>query len=310
MGRALSLSYCVLKNRCERLARNYLALFSTASSEFPLNEDVAFDGFESFVGSQFVPDNFNIAVGCTSRLPYLVNLALFRRRGRMTDAQKRKRESLDRVWKPPKRHLIERCKEAFRDLLSLYLNRQTLTPFTLHTDEKKEYQRALKELPEARHLMTLGIMTHERTSSRKARTHRNPLFPVNYLDREIRKNSAAHVRETVRFDREVNMSAARMVVLLGYHSFRKPFRIDGHANVDDLATHADRAGLTKRAEVQEKFGELYTHRHVWTQLPLKAKWMGDIWLKTGENPPVVYHRGEVRARNQPGAGWTAKHLLV
>jgi len=310
IGRALSLSYAVLKNRYERLARNYLNVTATAYTNFALPEDIAFDGFESFVGSQFVPDNFNIAVGTSSRVPYVCSLTLFRRHGRMTEKQKEKRKQLDRIWKLPRRSFIESCKEAFRDIISLYLNRPHLTPFTIYTDQKKEYQTALKELPEAKHLIKLKVLVHHQTSSRAARTRRNPLFPVNYFDREIRKNSAAHVRETVRFDREVNMSAARMAIMIGYHTFRKPFTIDGHSHTEDLLTHGDVAGLTGRREVRQAYQELYTHRHVWTHVPVKPKWMEDIWLKKGVNPPVVARKEGMRIKNQPGNGWTANHLLV
>ena len=300
-------SYSVLKNRVLRLARNYLNLFDTALATYQLVEDIAFDGFESFVGSQYVIDNFNIAVGTRSRIPYLFTLSLFRRKGRMTDGQKKRRAMLDRYWRPERGELVNRCKIAFRDLLSLYLNKNALTSFTLYTDEKKEYVRALSTLTEARHLGEINVLRHRTISSRAARTRRNPLFPVNYLDREIRKNSAAHVRETVRFDREVNMTSSRMAVVLGYHTFRKPFRIDNKANVDDEPTHADRVGLLGSSEARRSFERLYTHRHLWDHQVSKARWMEDIWQMRGKNPPLLTANGSL-ARCQPGKGWVAGHL--
>ena len=41
-------------------------------------------------------------------------------------------------------------------------------------------------------------------SGKAARTKNNRLFAVNYLDREIRKDNASHVRETVQFSRNGN----------------------------------------------------------------------------------------------------------
>lgn len=309
IGRALRVSYSLLKNRVLRLARNYLNLFDVSLANNPLVEDIAFDGFESFVGSQYVIDNFNIAVGTRSCIPYLFTLSLFRRKGRMTEAQKKRRAILDRYWRPERSELANRCKVAFRDLLSLYLNRTSLSPFTLYTDEKKEYARALSTLTEARHLTEIDILRHRTISSRAARTRRNPLFPVNYLDREIRKNSAAHVRETVRFDREVNMTASRMAIHLGFHTFRKPFRIDNTANVEHKPTHADQVGLLVPCEARRSFMRLYTYRHLWDQQVSKARWMEDIWLFKGTNPPLLTAKGS-RARCQPGMGWIAGHLLV
>lgn len=309
IGRALCLSYSIIRNRMLRIARNYLNLFDMSLAAYPLVEDIAFDGFESFVGSQYTPNNFNIAVGTQSRVPYLFNVTLLRRKGRMTDAQKKHRGTLDRFWRPPRNELVNQCKDAFRSLLALYLNRESLAPFTLYTDEKKEYLRALSDLTEARHLREIGVFSHETISSRVARTRRNPLFPVNYFDREIRKNSAAHARETVRFDREINMSASRMTITIGYHTYRKPFLIDNKSHVDAMPTHADHARLLDDADSRKCFERLYTHRHVWSHQLSQSKWQEDIWLMHGRNPPLITSRG-ILARCQPGCGWVARHLLV
>jgi len=133
---------------------------------------------------------------------------------------------------------------------------------------------------------------------------------VNYLDREIRKNSAAHVRETVRADREVTMTMSRMAITLGFHTFRKPFRIDNRTNQKDVMTHAERANLLNNRNTKEAFDQLYTKRHVWSHQKLKARWMEDIWLNKKKNPPVVRFRtGLVPTKGQPGTGWFARHLV-
>lgn len=311
IGRDLGLSYRVIRNRLLRIARGYLNLFDVTHANFPLSEDVAFDGFESYIRSQYFPDNFNIAVGSQSQVPYFVNLTLFRRRGRMTRAQKAKRAVIDSIWQPPYRALIDNSKEAFRDVLSLYLNRRSLSPFTIHTDEKTEYVVALRELPEARHLREIGLFSHRQTSSRAARTRTNPLFPVNYLDREIRKNSAAHVRETVRADREANMTVSRMAILLGHHAYRKPFRIRGDKPGRDVPTHAEKAGLMNGVEARMAFMTLYTDRHVWSHQLLKLSWCHRIWGMEEENPPVVdFLTGKVREKGQPGRFYRAAHLVA
>ena len=311
IARSLQVSYPVIRNRVLRLARNYLNLFDSAHTRSPLTEDIAFDGIESYMRSQYIPDNFNIAVGCISQVPYAFSLSLFRRRGQMTDSQKRNRAILDSLWMPEPRSLVTSCKTVFRDVLSLYMNRPELTPFTLHTDEKKEYQTALKTLPEWRHLREIGLVSHETISSKEPRTRRNPLFPVNYLDREIRKNSAAHCRETVRGDREVGMTMSRMTITLGYHTFRKPFRIDNRVVTGETKTHADVAGLLGPRDTQKAYERLYTHRHVWSHQWQQAVWMEDIWLRKKKNPPVVcFHTGLVPGKGQPGNGWVARHLVV
>lgn len=308
--RALATSYRVINNRVLRLARNYLNLMDTAYTDYSLKEDIAFDGFESYLRSQYIPDNFNIAVGCTSQVPYAFTLSLFRRRGRMTNTQKRNRAVYDTVWKPEPRALITSCSIVFRDVLSLYMNRPGLSPFVLNTDEKTEYKTALMNLPEWRHLRELGLVDHRTVSSRLPRTHKNPLFSVNYIDREIRKNSASHVRETVRGDREITMSMSRMVITLGYHTFRKPYRIDNRTQTKKVKTHAEVVNLLDSRESRQAFDRLYTKRHIWSHQNLKAEWMEDIWLRKKKNPPVVSFRtGRVLVKGQPGNGWFARHLL-
>lgn len=311
ISRSVGLSYIVLRNRYLRLARNYLNLFDSSLAGFDLPEDIAFDGFESYLRSQYIPDNFNIAVGCTSRIPYGFTLNLLRRKGAMTATQKRNRSLLDEVWKPARHDLVDGCKTIFRDILSLYMNRPSLSPFTFHTDEKKEYKVALNELPEWRHLSDLQIVAHKTVSSRAARTKANPLFPVNYLDREIRKNSAAHARETVRGDREISMAMSRMVIFIGHHTFRKPFKITNKTIIEGQKTHADMVNLLDTAEARTAFEGLYKKRHIWSHQKLHAQWMADIWQMKKKNPPVIsFATGLIKNRGQPGHGWTAKHLTA
>ena len=311
IARALCVSYQVIKNRVLRLARNYFNLFDTSLSLVTLTENIAFDGIESYLRSQYIPENFNIAVGVTSRVPYAFTLTLFRRRGRMTDAQKRNRSVLDSHWKSEPQSLASSCRIVFRDILSLYMDTAVLPPFVIHTDKKTEYRTALKTLPEWRHLHEIGVVSHETISSKAPRTRRNPLFAVNYLDREIRKNSGAHCRETVRGDREVGMAMSRMAITLGYHTFRKPFRIDNRVASNEMNTHAGVAGLLGPKDAQRAYARLYTHRHVWTHQRRQSVWMEEIWLRKKENPPVVCFRtGLVKEKGQPGNGWVARHLLV
>jgi hypothetical protein len=52
----------------------------------------------------------------------------------------------------------------------------------------------------------------------------NPLFPVNYLDRELRKDLHEHVRESVCFGRNVNRQMERLSLYLLYHNYLKAHR--------------------------------------------------------------------------------------
>ena len=75
-----------IKNRTLRLSRNYLNLSTPHSSTFPRGR-YCFRRIESYLQSVH-PDNFIIAVDVLSQVPYAFTL-LFRRRGWMTDVQKK-----------------------------------------------------------------------------------------------------------------------------------------------------------------------------------------------------------------------------
>jgi hypothetical protein len=100
-------------------------------------------------------------------------------------------------------------------------------PLILYTDEKKDYQRALWDKRigfDSR--MFEGLCRHHTTNSQDARNQKNPLFSVNYFDREIRKDMASHSRETVQFPRNVCNAMLRMYLYMFDHNVRKPYRIN------------------------------------------------------------------------------------
>lgn len=85
---------------------------------------------------------------------------------------------------------------------------------------------------------------HLTFSSELKRRILNSLFSVSCYDREVRKDNAYHVRETVRFSRNVNSALERFAVYQLYHNYFKPFRI---AHKDKkLYTHAEAAGFDPR----------------------------------------------------------------
>ena len=110
----------------------------------------------------------------------------------------------------------------------------------LHTDEKLEYRRALAKNERLCKAIAEKTFRHEKTSSTARRTRSNPLFPVNYFDRELRKDLAEHVRETVRFARNVNHSMERLWIYAHRHNFKKRFRVNDPVAVQRC--HAEEAG--------------------------------------------------------------------
>ena len=171
----------VIKNRTLRLSRNYLNLFDTSLVNFPLEEDIAFDGIESYLRSQYIPDNFNIAVGCTSQGAVRSRSPLSAA-GRMTDVQRKP----DR----PRHHLASEPRSSH--LVGRYLR----YPVALHEPPELSPLSSIltKDRVQDSAQGSSRMAASERTSSRRHGRSVPPssdasesLFPVNYLDREIRR---------------------------------------------------------------------------------------------------------------------------
>lgn len=237
IGRALGASTDTISNRLSRAARQALALSSTLSSLLCTDEDVVADGFESFCHSQYFPNNITLLVGSSSHYVYAADHVTLRRKGRMTAQQKKTREALEARWKPEPRAIEKSFSRIADEMLRVYAE-TSRSPLTLWTDEHQSYTRALARSPHLSLLIQEGFLRHRVVSSRAARTRKNPLFPVNYLDRELRKDLHEHVRETVCFGRNVNRQMERLSVYLLWHNTMKRHRArEGPRSNVDYASH-------------------------------------------------------------------------
>ena len=240
MARDLSVSVDVVLNKLSRLSRNCLAILQELQRVTTLNEDLAADGFESFTVSQFFPCHVNLLAGKNSQLLYWYDYVTLRRKGRMTDEQKRQREVLERKYRADPKG-VELSFRRLYDQVALLICDSKREQITLSTDEHPAYQRAKKKNLAVKGLRGQGRFTHQRISSQAPRTRGNPLFSVNYLDRQFRKDLAEHVRETVCFGRNVNCAMDRFSIYCVYHNLKKPYR----ESQGDLRTHAEVAGVDK-----------------------------------------------------------------
>jgi hypothetical protein len=236
IGRATGLSCDSVSNRVSRASRQALAAESVLSSCRTPSEDLAADGFESFCVSQFHPNNIHLLVGQESQFVYASNHVTLRRKGRMTERQRKRRQELDRLFRPDSRG-IERAFSRIGTEALRVLSDSRRGELVLWTDEKIEYWRALASRPCIVALERVGRFRHRTVSSRAARIRDNPIFGVNYLDRELRKDLHEYVRETVCFGRNVSHQVERLVLYLFGHNYLKRFRIPG-----GWRTHAEVAG--------------------------------------------------------------------
>ena len=280
-------SYRVLQNRIRHLARNCLALMDTVLHELCLKEHLAFDGLESFIRSQMFPTNINILAGSDSQFLYAFTCSILRRKGRKTEKQKAQMEMIDQLWKPVKGAVkteIITLFEALQEQISTAARVNRL--LILYSDKHKAYRPAIEAVPELKACLSGGTLKHEQLSSTLPRTVRMKLFPVNYIDRNIRKDMGEHCRETVKQGREINCQLERMAVFQVMHNFFTPHRVTHRSDQSEAPTHADVASVPRACYGRMK-EQLFTHRFVNSHLKAKQKWVQRIWKHGYENPPAV-----------------------
>ena len=265
ISRDLSVSPATVINRISRLARNALAVHDCLERTAPYHEQLVADGFESYCLSQYFPNNITLLAGKQSQYLYFANYCTLRRKGRMTTKQKRTRVRLERRWKADPKAVRTASDEL---VAHIRIGPDT----TLYTDEKREYRESVRALsPQT-------PIRHIRISSRRVRSLSNDLFSVNYLDREIRKDCANHVRETVCFSREVNNCMERFWVYFVYHNYRKRYRIRS----GEMRTHAEVAGIDRK-EMSKALKGYYTRRSFLSRTGLSGS-MRSLWLGKLETP--------------------------
>ena len=277
LGRHFGLSPDSVQNRADRLSRQALAVHSALRARADPRESVVVDGFQSFDRSQFFPNNITLSVAGDSRFLLEATHASLRRSGVMTKAQKRRRATLERGarYEPS---ALERSFAEILDQLARDRAPARGRPLVLATDRKQEYTRAFD-----RHALgSLGsdLVRRVMVSSRAARTRANPLFPVNYWDRELRKDQAAHRRETTCHCRNASNGMARFWCYASYHNYRKRFLV--RAPVDDGRKHADAAGIP-RAVRRRLEGPFYKARAFFSRSGLSTAGM-KAWLKLFPTP--------------------------
>jgi transposase-like protein len=276
LGRAFRVAGKSIQNRMGRAARQVLAFESRLASTRKPMEDLVADGFESFCVSQYFPNNIHLLVGAKSQFVYECDHVTLRRKGKMTDVQKMRRARLDKLYRPNTRAIFDSFARIGTVCLGVLSDRAS-PDLTLWTDEKRDYPRALKSLPCIAAMQDEGRLLHRTISSRAARTLANPLFPVNYLDREIRKDLHEHVRETVCFGRNVNAQMERMTLYLFYHNFRKPHRTRG-----DGRSHAEVAGYDC-VDIERELRTLWERRAMYSRTDLTECGQA-TWLRSRVTP--------------------------
>lgn len=273
-GRQLHVSPTAITRRVMILARQSLCAHGRLGEDAQPAEDLVTDGFQSFWVSQYHPNNFTLLAGAGSQYLFDMTEATLRRAGRMSCYQKLRRQKIEARDRTDPAELSR----SFHQLLSVaetLWERMKPGERVLRSDEHKVYSRALRQV-------TVSGVRHIQVSSLEPRTVSNPLFAVNYLDREIRKDLAEHHRETVCFARNAALSTARMWIYLVSHNIDKAYRISPRQE----HSHAEAAGISREkvARVRRAF---YTQRSFLSRSRLtehqRRVWMGMLHTPEREN---------------------------
>ena len=268
-----------VENKIMRLSRQALALQLQGLCRLELKENLVADGLQSFWVSQYFPNNLHVAVGADSQFVYGWDAVTIRRSGRMSAVQHRRREGLEYRFRADPQG-IKRSFASLADLCCTLFAASTVRPLQLLTDEHQSYPPALASLVQWEELRQAGRVSHSRYSSLLPRTVTNPLFPVNYIDRERRKDLAEHVKESTRFARAAHTSMERYTAYLVYHNFFKPRRIN--APVGERRTHAEVAGVSP-GWLKTTHQWFFTRRAMLSHLQPTGPWVR-IWLRMYETP--------------------------
>ena len=287
LGRHLGCSCGSVLNRFDRLSRQSLACHARLKPLAACYESVAIDGFVSFDRSQYFPNNLTISITSGSRFILEYTHATLRRSGRTREDQKRRKDLLYAGLEFEAKAL-ERSFSELLDELSRDRPPAPNRPLVIITDEKIEYARAFYKHSLFRDQDEEHRSVHLRVNSRLPRTVRNPLFPSNYLDREIRKDQAAHRRETTCFSRNAANGMSRMATYVGWHNYAKRFLVK--APESDRASHGEVAGIDR--SIIAKLRRKMFHDRVFLSLERLDAVEERIWKKLIPTP-----------------GWTKKAYL-
>jgi len=176
--------------------------------DLPPPSAIVVDGFETFEHSQYAPMHFNVAVDKADHFFWYFNDSPLRRKGRMTDHQKKRRKQMEMVLGRPDPKAIEK---DMREVIEVTLRGASAA--VVYSDQHQAYPRSLD-----------GIdcqIEHITISSKDPRTPENDLFNVNLVDLLFRHGNANHRRETIAFSKRRQSGAERAAIFLVWRNYIK-----------------------------------------------------------------------------------------
>jgi transposase-like protein len=210
IARELGVSHSTVQRQIERLGRHCLLIHEHLRPRGVPREPLVLDGFRSLESGHYWPFDLNHLVGA-SHFVYAFNEAELRRSGTMRPGQRRHRARLETRHGRPDGRATRR---AVEELVGRVVPRGG--EVVIRSDEHRAYAQAFGRL-RARGRR----IRHETTSSRAARTTRNPLFPANLADLLLRHSGSNHKRETIAFSKRRQGAMYRMAIFVVWRNYVK-----------------------------------------------------------------------------------------
>jgi hypothetical protein len=251
-ARSMEVAPSSIDRHISRLGRHCLLFHLKQMQGAKPPTEVVVDGFESFEWSQYFPMHHNLAVEKDTDFLISFNDSPLRRKGRMTDHQKRRRADLEAQLGRPDPKAIEK---DMADLLRVTL--KGTASAVVYSDNHRAYPRAIKQVD--------CLIKQVVTPGKQHRDKHNRLWAVNLLDLIIRHSQANHKRETLAWSKRRQSSAERLAILMVWRNYMKPrSEKDPRGPTPAMA----RGMLDRKLDLDDLFAE----RIFPSQLELPERW--------------------------------------
>ncbi len=244
IGRNLSVSHQTISNRIGRLARQAMAVHARLTHDIILQEPVVIGGYECFAGRRDQLGIIHMLAGYQSQFLYAYEYE----RIRGEKKYQHREESFDMS--------VLRLRAEFERLANTWKAKKAVIdiPGTIENKMRKN-----EEIVRSRMIM-------------------------KYLGRQIRKDNANHVKQTVQYCRDVNNSLERMAVYQLQHNYVKPYRISECIadRQQSSLLHGQVAGI-ERERIEQEIKNIFEMRRFFTQVRLTFSQLL-VWARMVGNP--------------------------
>ena len=269
----LDVSPATIDRQIYRLGRHCQLFHLEKMKARPSFRELVIDSFVTFEQSQYHPYHLHLAVDKdTAFIPYFTDSEV-RRSGRMTPAQKEKREAIEAKRGRPDPQAVRKDVTELLQVVTAHASE-----IILHSDEHKAYPRAMRDIPcRIRHIVT---------NSKDHRDRWNRLYEMNLLDLLIRHAEAEHKRETIAYSKRRNCGVWRLMIFLVWKNYVRPKRV---RKCDQ--TPAMLIGLCER---RLTVPEIVGRRMFWAQVGLEGRWRQYYWGEVETRALKVNRRHELK----------------